>query len=84
MVWLYLQIFGPSVERLLSEKCLWMFTRDDFEKAALFLLLKNPTSRDSSAVEMRKLISNHFESEMELTQWAQYLNEKVQDLYYYL
>ena len=77
MIWIYLQVIGPAVERLLSEKSLWTITRDDFERASLFLFLKNPVSRDQSALEMRKLISTHFESEIELTEWAKYLNEKV-------
>ena len=78
LIWLYLQIIGVPVERLLSEEDLWTFDRNDFEKAALFLILKNASYRDQGALEMRKLISIHFTSENELADWSKETSEKVE------
>ena len=50
LIWLYLQIIGIPVERLLAESNLWMFDRTDLEKAAVFLILKNPTYKDQRQV----------------------------------
>ena len=77
LIWIYLQIIGPPVERLLSEEGLWAIDRTDFEKASLFLLLKNPSYQDPTALQMRELISVHFTGENEFTQWVNYANEKV-------
>ena len=78
LIWLYLQIIGAPVERLLAEEDLWTFDRNDFEKAALFLILKNASYRDQSALEMGKLISIHFTSENELADWSKETSEKVE------
>ena len=77
LIWIYLQIIGPAADRLLSEEDLWTIDRTDFEKASLFLLLKHPAYQDPSALEMRELISVHFNSENEFTEWVNYANEKV-------
>ena len=80
LIWLYLQIIGAPVERLLSEEDLWTFDRNDFEKATMFLILKNASHRDQSALEMRKLISMHFTTENELAEWSKETSEKVNNL----
>ena len=77
LIWIYLQIIGPAADRLLSEEDLWTIDRTDFEKASLFLLLKNPAYQDPTALEMRELISVHFNSENQFTEWVNYANEKV-------
>ena len=77
LIWLYLQIIGIPVERLLLEKDLWTFDRNDFEKAAIFLIMKNASRRDESALEMRELISQHFTSEFDLVEWTKETSEKV-------
>ena len=48
LIWLYLQIIGTPVERLLAEDNLWMFDRKDFEEASVFLMLRKPTYKDPS------------------------------------
>ena len=77
LIWLYLQIIGAPVERLLLEKNLWSFNRIDFEKAAMFLILKNASQRDESALEMRELISKHFSNENDVVEWTKEITEKV-------
>ena len=46
LIWLYLKIIDTPVERLLSEEDLWTFDRNDFEKASVFLILRNATKTD--------------------------------------
>ena len=46
LIWLYLKIIDTPVERLLSEEDLWTFDRNDFEKASVFLILRNATKKD--------------------------------------
>jgi len=75
-IWLYLQIIGTPVERLLSEEGLWTFDRDDFEKANLCLTFKNAV-HSPSALEMGELISNHFSTKSELAKWSKDMYEKV-------
>ena len=77
LIWLYLQIIGKPVERMLAEEKLWTFDRNDFEKACLFLVLENAVYRDESALQMRELISKHFTSETELALWSKDFCEKV-------
>ena len=77
MIWLYLQIIGAPAQRFLSEKDLWTFDRNDFEKACLFLVLDNAVNQDESASQMRELISKHFTSENELSIWAKDICQKV-------
>ena len=76
LIWLYLQIIGTPVKRLLAEEDLWMLDRDDFEKAYLILVFKTAT-RTPSALEMRELISKHFLNESHLTKWSNYIYQKV-------
>ena len=77
LIWIYLQIMGTPVERMLAEENLWTFDRNDFEKACLFLVLENAVYRDESALQMRELISKHFTSENELALWSKDICEKV-------
>ena len=83
LIWLYLQIIGTPVERLLAEERLWTFDRDDFEKAFLCLTFKN-AARNPSALEMRELISKHFSTESELAKWSNDMYEKVTQKILYL
>ena len=77
LIWLYLQIIGKPVERLLSIQDLWTFDRNDIEKAADFLILKNQFHLDRSALEMRELLSQHFTSEKNLAEWSKEILENV-------
>jgi len=77
LIWIYFQIIGPAAERLLSEESLWTIDRTDFERASLFLLLKNPSYQDPTALEMRELISVHFTGVNEFAEWVDFANEKV-------
>jgi len=77
LIWLYLQIIGTPVERMLAEENLWTFDRNDFEKACLFLMLENAVYREKSALQLRELISKHFSSENELALWSKDIFEKV-------
>ena len=77
MIWLYLQIIGNSVERLLKEEDLWSFDRSDLENAAMFLILKNASHREESSLQMRELIASHFTSDIDLVQWSKDTIEKV-------
>ena len=76
LIWIYLQIIGAPVERLLEEKDLWTFDRNDFEKACLCLTFKKAI-RDPSVLQMRELILEHFSNESELTEWSKDIYEKV-------
>ena len=77
MIWLYLQIIGSAVERLLKEEDLWSFDRSDLENAAMFLILTNASNRDESALQIRELISKHFSSDHDLAEWSKDTCEKV-------
>ena len=77
LIWIYLQIIGTPVERLLNEENLWTFDRTDLEQAALFLILKNASHKDQSALQLRELISKHFTSDNELAQWSKDISEQV-------
>ena len=77
LIWIYLQILGTPVKRMLAEENLWTFDRNDFEKACLFLVLENTVYREESALQMRELISKHFTSENELALWSKDICEKV-------
>ena len=46
LIWLYLKIIDTPVGRLFSEENLWTFDRNDFEKASVFLILRNATNKD--------------------------------------
>ena len=81
MIWLYLQIIGNSVERLLAEEDLWSLNRTDLENAALFLILKTASHREESALQMRELISSHFTSDNDLVQWTKDTSEKVKKIF---
>ena len=82
LIWLYLQIIGNPVEPLLAEENLWSFDRSDLENAALFLMLKNASHREESALEIRELISSHFTSDNDLAKWSKNISEKVKNIAY--
>ena len=76
LIWIYLQIIGKPIEDLLEQKNLWKFGRSDFEKACFCLTFKN-AARDSSALEMVQLISEHFTCDSALTEWSKDIYKKV-------
>ena len=82
LIWLYLQIIGKPVERLLSEENLWTFDRNDFEKACLFLMIENAVYQGESELQMRELISKHFTCENELAIWSKDICQTVNKLIY--
>ena len=55
LIWIYLQIIGTPVERLSTEENLRTFDRNDFEKACMFLVLRNPTHKEPREVSRMRL-----------------------------
>ena len=76
LIWVYLQMIGTPVERLLAEEDLWTLDRDDLEKAYLILKFEK-TTRSPSALEMRKLISQLSSKEGQLSKWLNNIYKKV-------
>ena len=76
LIWLYLQIIGTPVERLLEEEDLWTFDQDDFEKACSCLTFKKETQYPS-VLQMRELMLKHLRNEDELSDWTKQMYEKV-------
>ena len=77
LIWLYLQINGKPNEKLLKEENIWTFHRDDFKSAVTFLMLHDEEEMDKIAIQMRELISKHFENDMQLTDWSKNIFKQV-------
>ena len=76
LVWLYLQINGKPNEKLINE-LLGMFDRNDFNSALLWLMLHDEGEMDTMALDMRKLISKHFQNDIELIIWLKDIFKQV-------
>ena len=69
---------GKQVERLLKEKGLWTFQRNDYKNAIHMLILHDDDDEtDQNALQMRELITNHFGSDKKLTDWSKDMFKKV-------
>jgi len=79
LVWFYLQINGKPNEKLIDE-LLWTFDRNDFNSAFIWLMMDDEEGINKTELQMKKLISKHFETENEstnLTIWSKYIFKKV-------
>ena len=76
LVWFYLQIHGKPNEKLISE-LLEMFDRDAFNSALIWLMLHDEAGMNETELQMKLLISKHFETNTELTDWAKYIFKEV-------
>ena len=72
LIWLYLQINGKPSEKLQNE-LRWPsmgFDRNDFKSAITCLILDDEEETDKTALQMKGLISKHFDSDKELADWS--------------
>ena len=76
LVWFYLQINCKANEKLIDE-LLGMFDRNDFNSALIWLMLHDETGMNETDVQMKHLISNHFETDTELSDWSKYIFKEV-------
>ena len=76
MIWLYLQINGKPSEKLQNE-LLWTFDYNDFKNAVTCLMLDDKEEVDKTAVQMKELISIHFENDKELAEWSRDIFKQV-------
>ena len=76
MIWLYLQINGKPSEKLQNE-LLWTFDRTDFKSAVTCLMLDDGEETDKTALQMKELISKHFENDKQLTDWSKDIFKQV-------
>ena len=79
LVWFYLQINGKPNEKLLDE-LLWTFNDNDFNRAFIWLMMDDEEGMNETELQMKKLISKHFETENELTNltnWSKYIFKQV-------
>ena len=77
LVWLYLQINGKPNEKLLNEQTMWTFDRDDFKSAITCLILDDEDEMDKTELQMKELISKHFEKDKQLTDWSKDIYKQV-------
>ena len=72
-----MQINGKPNEKLLNEKDIWTFHHRDFKSAVTCLILNDELEIDQPALRMKELISKHFETDKQLTDWSKYIFEQV-------
>ena len=77
LIWLYLQIIGKPVESLMNETNVWTFNRRDFKNSITYLILNDEQETDETSIKMRELISNHFQTDKELTDWSKEIFKQV-------
>ena len=80
LVWFYLQINGKPNEKLTNE-LLGMFDRNDFNSALFWLMLHDEEEMDTTALDMKELISKHFENENELCNWSKTIFKQVAKIF---
>ena len=56
---------------------MWTFDRDDFKSAVTCLILYDEEEKDKMALQMKELISKHFETDRELTDWSKHIFKEV-------
>ena len=76
MVWFYLQINDKPNQKLIDQ-VLGLFDRNDFNSAVIWLMLHDETGMDKTDLEMKQLISKHFETDTELTDWSKCIFKEV-------
>ena len=76
LVWFYLQINGKPNEKLIDE-LLGVFDRNDFKSAFIWLMLHDEEEMDITALQMKELISKHFETDNELSIWSKDIFKQV-------
>ena len=54
-----------------------MFDRNDFNSALIWLMLHDETGMDKTDLEMKQLISKHFETGTELADWSKCIFKEV-------
>ena len=77
LIWLYLQIIGKPTEQFLDEINFWTFSRQNFKSAITYLILNDAYGKDVTSIKMRKLISKHFQTDKELTDWSKNIFKQV-------
>ena len=70
-------------EKLLNEQTLWTIDRDDFKSAVTCLILDNEDEMDKTTLQMKELISLHFENDRQLTDWSKDIYKQVTKLSIY-
>ena len=68
---------GKPAEQFLNDSGLFGFSREDFKSAVAFLILDDSGEIDPEGLSMKELISKHFKSEKELTDWSKDIFKKV-------
>ena len=76
LVWFYLQINGKPNEKLIDE-LIGAFDRNHFNRALLWLMLHDEEEMDTTAVQMKQLISKHFQNENEISDWSKDIFKQV-------
>ena len=77
LIWLYLQIIGKPTEKFQFEVNFWTFDRNDFKNASATLMLNDVDERDETVITMKKLISKHFDNDIEFIKWTKDTFEQV-------
>ena len=76
MVWLYLQINGKPNEKLIDE-LRWTFDDNDFNRAFIWLMMDDEEGMNETELQMKKLISKHFENDQKLAHWSKDIFKQV-------
>ena len=93
----FLLVYGPSFEHeiviqpIFDEEKLWVFDQTDLKDAFTLLLLRNANvekmlenENDKVDLELQRLISDQFQTEMELHSWVIRTIKQVRDLLKFL
>ena len=71
-----MQINGKPNEKLIDE-LIGAFDRNHFNRALLWLMLHDEEEMDTTAVQMKQLISKHFQNENEISDWSKDIFKQV-------
>ena len=77
LVWLYLQINGKPNEKMLNERSMWTFDRVDFKSAITCLILDDEDEMDKTELQMKELITKHFDNDKQLIDWSKDIYKQV-------
>ena len=93
----FLLVYGPSfeleiiIQPIFDEEKLWVFDQTDLKDAFTLLLLRNANvekmlenENDKVDLELQRLISDQFQTEMELHSWVIQTINQVRDLLKFL
>ena len=64
-------------EKLLNEQTLWTFDRDDFKSAITCWILDDEDEMETTMLQMKELISKHFENDKQLIDWSKDIYKQV-------